>query len=99
MSGSEILKREGYYKFVRNGERFAIDLLEEVEHVVLAEMLGVEECSSNVDMGIITRFFERISVGSSSFEFAWPPKNLPQIREETVRILQERFPDLKVKSF
>ncbi len=85
-------------KFVRRGNEFAVGGLE-TKHFLLVQKLGLsgdQIRQSNVDMGLISRSSDILSVGGESIAYKWPPANMPEIREETVRQLRGRFPGFDV---
>ena len=84
---------------MRDGENFAIEPAENIKHEVLVTRLCLKEMSTDVDTGSFTRHRNLISVWGGSWGLNWPPEDmLPQIRGETVRIVQGHFPNLEIRN-
>jgi hypothetical protein len=87
-------------KFVRNKSQYAFGDGKD-EHERLAAVLGLttpdQVRTSDVDMGLVIRFGNRITFQDYSMTFIWPPRNKPEIRLETVKQIKELHPDWNVQ--
>ena len=74
-------------------------------HRDLVADLGIERAqikSPGTDMGLLIKETDSIVVTGRSAGYRWPPEDDPEMaeatRKETVRQLQESYPDLEVRS-